>query len=163
MRLTFVGHSTILIELDGVRVITDPQVRGRFLHVERRAPPVDLATLGDIDVALISHVHHDHLDRRSLKRVASNATVVVPRGARRLLPRSGIGPVEETVEGNKLTVGSLTIEATHAEHRPGRIRHRGPAAVGYSIEGTKRVYACTSPATRTSFPACATSAPAGST
>ena len=48
VRLTFVGHSTVLIELDGVRILTDPQLRGRFLHVERRAPPVDLAAVGDI-------------------------------------------------------------------------------------------------------------------
>jgi L-ascorbate metabolism protein UlaG (beta-lactamase superfamily) len=140
VRLTFVGHSTVLIELDGVRVLTDPQLRGRFLHVERRAPPVDLAALGDIDLVLISHAHHDHLDRGSLRKLGPNATLVVPRGARRLVPRSWLGPVEEIVEGGKLTVGGLEIEATHADHRPGRIRHRGPAAVGYSIKGTKRVY-----------------------
>ena len=140
MRLTFVGHSTVLIELDGVRILTDPQLRGRFLHVERRAPPVDLAAVGDIGLVLISHAHHDHLDRPSLRKVAADATVVVPRGARRLLPRSGIGRVEEVAEGDKLSVGGLAIEATHADHRSGRIRHRGPAAVGYSIKGTKRVY-----------------------
>jgi L-ascorbate metabolism protein UlaG (beta-lactamase superfamily) len=140
VRLTFVGHSTVLIELDGVRILTDPQLRGRFLHVERRAPPVDLAGLGNIDLVVISHAHHDHLDRRSLRKVGSNPTVVVPRGARRLLPRSGIGHVEEIAEGEKLSVGGLEIAATHADHRPGRIRHRGPAAVGYLVAGTKRAY-----------------------
>jgi L-ascorbate metabolism protein UlaG (beta-lactamase superfamily) len=140
VRLTFVGHSTVLIELDGVRILTDPLLRRRFLHVERRAPPVDLAGLGDVDGVLISHAHPDHLDRWSLRQVAANATVVVPRGAGRILPGSDIGQVEEVVEGSKLSVGGLAIEATHADHRPGRIRHRGPAAVGYSIKGTKRLY-----------------------
>jgi L-ascorbate metabolism protein UlaG (beta-lactamase superfamily) len=140
VRLTFVGHSTVLIELDGVRILTDPQLRGRFLHVKRRVPPVDLAAVSDIGLVLISHVHPDHLDRPSLRKVGANATVVVPRGAQRLLPRSGIGHVEEIAPGEKLSVGGLAIEATHADHRPGRIRRRGPAAVGYSIRGTKRVY-----------------------
>jgi L-ascorbate metabolism protein UlaG (beta-lactamase superfamily) len=139
MRLTFVGHSTVLIELDGVRILTDPLLRDRFVHARRRVPPVDPALVTDVDVVVVSHVHHDHLDRPSLRKVARNATVVVPRGARRLVPRS-VGRVEEIAEGETLSVRGLAIEATHADHRPGRILHRGPAPVGFSIAGTSRVY-----------------------
>src|SRR2546426_456790 len=85
MRLTFVGHSTVLIELDGMRILTDPLLRERFVHVRRRVPPVDPALVADVDVVVVSHVHHDHLDRPSLRKVARNATVLVPRGARRLV------------------------------------------------------------------------------
>jgi L-ascorbate metabolism protein UlaG (beta-lactamase superfamily) len=139
MRLTFVGHSTVLIQLDGVRILTDPLLRQRFVHVRRRVPPVDQALVADVDVVLVSHLHHDHLDRPSLRKVAKNATVLVPRGARHLVPRSA-GRVEEIVEGDKLSVRGLAIEATHADHRPGRILHRGPAPVGFSIAGTRRLY-----------------------
>ncbi len=139
MRLTFVGHSTVLIELDGARILTDPLLRDRFVHIRRRVPTVDHALLSDIDVVLISHVHHDHLDRPSLRKVGKNATVLVPGGARRLVPRS-VRPVEEIAEGQKVSVRGLAIEATHADHRPGRVRHRGPAAIGFSIAGTQRVY-----------------------
>jgi L-ascorbate metabolism protein UlaG (beta-lactamase superfamily) len=139
MRLTFVGHSTVLIELDGVRILTDPLLRERFVHVRRRVPPVDPALVTDVDVVVVSHVHHDHLDRPSLRKVARNATVVVPRGARRLVPRSA-GRVVEIAEGEALSMRGLAIEATHADHRAGRILHRGPVPVGFSIAGTSRVY-----------------------
>src|SRR3954453_12360487 len=59
MCITYVGHATVLIELDGVRVLTDPLLRGRVLHIERRAPPVDVRRLSDVDVVLVSHAHHD--------------------------------------------------------------------------------------------------------
>jgi L-ascorbate metabolism protein UlaG (beta-lactamase superfamily) len=140
MRLTFVGHSTVLIELDGLRILTDPLLRGRFVHVRRRVPPVDPALVADVDVVLVSHCHHDHLDRPSLRKVGRNATVIVPRGARRFVPRFGIGRVEEIVEGEQRSFGGVEVHATHAEHRPGRILPRGPAAIGFSIKGTKQLY-----------------------
>jgi L-ascorbate metabolism protein UlaG (beta-lactamase superfamily) len=140
VRITFVGHSTVLIELDGVRVLTDPLLRGRFVHVRRRVPPVDTAPLADVDAVLISHAHHDHLDRPSLRRVARRATVLVPRGARRHVPRIGIKSVEEIAEGERRTIGGLEIAATHAVHRAGRILHRGSPAIGFTITGTQRAY-----------------------
>jgi L-ascorbate metabolism protein UlaG (beta-lactamase superfamily) len=140
MRLTYVGHSTVLVELDGMRVLTDPLLRGRFLNVERRAPPVDLASVRDVDLVLVSHAHHDHLDPRSLRKLTASATVVVPRGAGRLVAGLGMARVEEITAGAKLSVGRLEIRATHADHRPGRLLHRGPAAIGFMIAGTSRVY-----------------------
>jgi L-ascorbate metabolism protein UlaG (beta-lactamase superfamily) len=85
-------------------------------------------------------VHHDHLDPPSLRALSPDKTIVLPRGARRLLRRVKAARVEEVVEGDRLEFGGLKIEAIHADHRPGRILHRGPAAVGYTIAGTKRLY-----------------------
>jgi L-ascorbate metabolism protein UlaG (beta-lactamase superfamily) len=140
VRVTFLGHSTVLIELDGVRILTDPMLRERFVHVRRRVPPVDPVLIADVDVVLVSHAHHDHLDRPSLRRVGRNATVIVPRGARRHVPRMGIKAVEEIAEGEQRTFGGLEIAATHAAHRAGRILYQGSRAVGFTITGTKRVY-----------------------
>lgn len=137
MRVTYVGHSTVLIEVDGVRVITDPALRRRVLHVERRVPAVDLASVGRADVVLISHAHHDHLDRPSLRRLRG-ATVIVPTGAARYIPYSE-GVIEVDV-GGKLTVAGLEIEVTYAAHRPGRLRHTGAPALGYVVTGSRRVY-----------------------
>jgi L-ascorbate metabolism protein UlaG (beta-lactamase superfamily) len=140
MRLTYVGHSTVLIELDGLRILTDPLLRRRFLHVERRVAPVDLSLVRSVDVVAISHVHHDHLDRPSIRMLSPQARLVVPRGARKLV--AGLGPtsVEEVAEGDSVSAGSLEIKVTRADHRPGRLRRRGPPAVGYLIGGTRRLY-----------------------
>jgi L-ascorbate metabolism protein UlaG (beta-lactamase superfamily) len=140
MRLTYVGHSTVLIEIDGLRILTDPLLRGRFLHVERRVAPVDPWLARDVDLVTISHVHHDHLDRPSLRMIDPRATLIVPRGARRLVAALGPTRVEEVVVGDRVAAGALAIQATHADHRPGRILRRGPAAVGFLFEGTRRLY-----------------------
>jgi L-ascorbate metabolism protein UlaG (beta-lactamase superfamily) len=99
------------------------------------APP-----LGPVDAVLLSHVHHDHLDVPSLRRVRSDR-LVVPRGARRLLERRGFEGVVELDEGESVSIGQLTVRATHADH----VARRLPLgeeipALGYLIDGSKRVY-----------------------
>jgi L-ascorbate metabolism protein UlaG (beta-lactamase superfamily) len=78
-RLRWLGHSTVLIELDGVRVVTDPLLRRQVFHL-RRAAALDLVDLGEVDAVLISHVHYDHLDLRSLSSLDRETTVCVPVG-----------------------------------------------------------------------------------
>ena len=57
MRITFFGHSTVLVELDGLRLLTDPVLRGRVMHIVRDSPAVEQGAIGQIDVVLISHNH----------------------------------------------------------------------------------------------------------
>ena len=65
--ITYVGHATLLIELDGVRILTDPLLRRYVGFLRRRWPLPD--ALRDVDAVLISHLHGDHLDLGSLERV----------------------------------------------------------------------------------------------
>jgi L-ascorbate metabolism protein UlaG (beta-lactamase superfamily) len=140
VRLTYVGHSTTLIELDGVRVLTDPLLRRRVLHIERRAPPPRVEELSQVDVVVISHLHHDHFDPRSLRMLDRKATLVVPRGAGRAAARLGFSRAIELAEGETVTAAGLDITATHADHRPGRWPGGGSDAIGFNITGEQRVY-----------------------
>ena len=79
-RLTWVGHSTVLLEVDGVRLLTDPVLRPRVLHLQRVGTALRLDEHG-LDVVLISHVHYDHLDLASLRLLGGSPRFVVPRGA----------------------------------------------------------------------------------
>ena len=88
-RLTWIGHGTALVDLDGVRLLTDPLLRNRVAHLQRRVPPPAAEALRDLDAVLISHLHRDHLDLPSLRRVPRDLPLVVPRGAGRLLLRRG--------------------------------------------------------------------------
>jgi L-ascorbate metabolism protein UlaG (beta-lactamase superfamily) len=137
MMVAYVGHATVELELDGVRLLTDPVLRARVGHLRRVAPPADIAA--DFDAILVSHAHHDHLDVPSLRLLPTSALAVVPRGAGRLLRR--FKRVVELGEGEEVTVGPILVRAMHAEHPGGRMpfRARGPA-LSYAILGTQRVY-----------------------
>ncbi len=97
-RVTWLGHSTVLIDQGGVRVLTDPVLRRRIAHL-RRSAAVAPEAVSDIDVVLISHVHYDHLDMRSLARLGRSTAIVVPDGGAGLLRRRGFRQVVEAAAG----------------------------------------------------------------
>jgi L-ascorbate metabolism protein UlaG (beta-lactamase superfamily) len=130
----FIGHATVLIELDGVRLLTDPLLRDRVAHL-RRARPVD-RSMPEVDVVLVSHGHHDHLDFPSLRMLPATR-VVAPRGLAAGLKEFDAEGVDE---GDELEIGPVTIRATHAEHDGGRPPFRTGIALGYAILGSRRVF-----------------------
>ena len=139
-RLHWLGHSTTLIELAGVRILTDPVTRRRVAHLRRSAgsPP---SALSQIDTVLLSHVHWDHLDLPSLEQIGHRTPLVVPLGAGSLLARQGFRDVAEVQEGDVIDVNGVSVRATHAEHTAAR----GPFGVrapslGYLVEHPRRIY-----------------------
>jgi L-ascorbate metabolism protein UlaG (beta-lactamase superfamily) len=139
-RLTWLGHSTVLIDLDGVRLVTDPVLRRRVAHLQReRAVPA--SALRGVDTVLVSHLHYDHLDLPSLASLGLELPIVVPRGGGALVRRRGFKAVSEVEPGDELVVGALRVQVVRAEH-DGRRRPFGPAgqAVGYVVAGGRSVY-----------------------
>jgi len=135
LRITYVGHATVLIEIAGMRILTDPVVRGRVGHLVRRVPAPDRALLERIDLVLISHAHHDHLDGPSLARLGGNPRVLAPPDGRRT---ASLGGREHTyLEADAAErIGKVTIEATHADHDGRRYGKIGdPTSVGYIVRG----------------------------
>ncbi|HTT96214.1 MAG TPA: MBL fold metallo-hydrolase [Solirubrobacterales bacterium] len=138
-RIVYVGHATVLIELDGVRLLTDP-VLGSWLGPLRRhgaAPPA--AVTAGLDAVLISHLHRDHLDRRSLRRLAPEVPLVVPAGTGAFFARHVTGEVVELAPGQSHRIGAVEVTATAATHEIGR-RGIAAAPVGYLVAGGRRVY-----------------------
>ena len=140
--LTFLGHSTVLIELGGLRILTDPVLFDRVALLRRVMNPLDPWHYAGIDVAVVSHLHRDHFDLPSLRLLGQGVRLLVPAGAGALMRREGFRQVDELSAGDAVVVGSVSFTATHAAH--GGFRPPlGPraAAVGYLIEGgTARVY-----------------------
>jgi L-ascorbate metabolism protein UlaG (beta-lactamase superfamily) len=138
--VTYVGHSTVLVDLDGLRLLTDPILRRRILHL-RRAAPVSQAALHSVDAVLVSHAHWDHLDLPSLELLGRELPLVVPRGIAPLLRRRRFARILEVDVGGHVDVGALTVTATYAEHdgSRGRLGVRAPA-IGFLISGSQRVY-----------------------
>jgi L-ascorbate metabolism protein UlaG (beta-lactamase superfamily) len=125
-RITWLGHATVLIEIGGVRLLTDPVLRMRILHLRRHSAPT--GDPGRLDAVLVSHVHYDHLDRPSLRRVAKRGVVaVLPAGAGRFVDRMPFEAVRHLRVGETLEIGDVTVEAVPAWHdgrrRPGGVEH----------------------------------------
>jgi L-ascorbate metabolism protein UlaG (beta-lactamase superfamily) len=139
-RIVFLGHAAVLIELDGVRLLTDPLLRGRVAHLRRQVPPVPSELFADLDAVLISHLHHDHLDLASLRLLGRDVPLIVPAGAGEWLRRRGFVTVRELGVGEVTQVGALAVTAVRAHHdgrRPGGPR---AAALGYIVNGRHAVY-----------------------
>jgi L-ascorbate metabolism protein UlaG (beta-lactamase superfamily) len=139
--LTFAGHSTVLIEKEGVRVLTDPVLRRRVGPLRRQVPPPAEYLSTNLDAVLVSHLHHDHLDLPSLRRIDPSTRVIGPAGARELLEGAGMRRVTELRAGERTEVGSLIVEGFPAEHG---VRRRPwgkeSEAMGFVIGASERVY-----------------------
>jgi L-ascorbate metabolism protein UlaG (beta-lactamase superfamily) len=129
LRITWLGHSTLLVEIDGVRVLVDPVFSERaspfsFAGPKRwYAPPLPLAELPDIDVIVISHDHYDHLDADFVRAMASSKVrFAVPLGIGAHLESWGIAfdRIDELDWWEETTVGAITLTSTPARHFSGR-------------------------------------------
>lgn len=125
--LYWLGHSSAIIELDGLRILIDPilQNAAPFPGIARRyvEAPIKREELPDIDVVLISHDHYDHLEARTMKYLKDRETrFIVPLGVGARLQSWGV-PQEKITEmawGDSITVSSVRIAALPTVHYSGR-------------------------------------------
>jgi L-ascorbate metabolism protein UlaG (beta-lactamase superfamily) len=140
--VTWWGHATVEIRLDGTRLVTDPLLRNRVgpLHSLGHRPSTrDADALTSVDGVLLSHLHHDHTDLPSIRRFGPATTTVVPRGGGPLLRRHARGSVLELAVGAEARLGGVRVEVTPARHDGNRLRHHAEA-VGYLVRGSRTVY-----------------------
>ncbi|MDT7579078.1 MAG: hypothetical protein QOK35_342 [Pseudonocardiales bacterium] len=134
LAVTWFGHSSVLLEVDGHRVLADPVWGERIspspvVGPRRLHPvPVPLAALPPVDAVVISHDHYDHLDLPTVRALlhGSAAPFVVPLGIGHHLRRWGV-PAERVVEldwNESTTIGDLTLTCTEARHFSGRTLRR---------------------------------------
>ena len=152
LRVTWFGHSSTLLEVDGTRLLTDPIWSERASPVawagpRRWYPPtLLLAQLPPVDAVLISHDHYDHLDMPTIVAMRSWKNVfIVPLGIGAHLARWGI-PAERIVEldwWQSTRVGALTVTLVPARHASGRVQPQSDLTLwgGFALVGAQhRVY-----------------------
>ncbi|BEP12057.1 MBL fold metallo-hydrolase [Acidothermaceae bacterium B102] len=131
--VTWWGHATTTIELEGVRVLTDPVLTRRIAHLLRIGGPLPSTEALAADVVVISHLHHDHLHLPSLRLLDRSTRIVAPVGTAGALRRSDPSlavRVEEVDVGDVVEVGGVRVLAVPAHHEGKRSpvsRHEGPA------------------------------------
>ena len=129
LRATWMGHATVLLEIDGLRVLTDPVWSARVSPASFAGPkrffdpPIALGELPPVDAILISHDHYDHLDMATAKALgAGGAAFLVPLGVGAHLEAWGV-PGERIREldwGEQALLDSATFTMTPARHFSGR-------------------------------------------
>jgi L-ascorbate metabolism protein UlaG (beta-lactamase superfamily) len=127
-----------MIELDGVRILTDPVLGDRLGPLRRAGPTPDPASIGPVDGVVISHAHPDHFNRASMRAVEGGPLVVVPRGLGPRAVQTGRRVREVTVD-DSLEIGGVRVTAVRARHARWPL-HPGARALGYLIEGSSSVY-----------------------
>ncbi|MDP2345784.1 MAG: MBL fold metallo-hydrolase [Deltaproteobacteria bacterium] len=134
LRLTWLGHSTVLIEIDGVRLLTDPVWGERASPVafggpkRFHRPPLALADLPPVDAVVLSHDHYDHLCKHTVRALASGASpnfsgrFITALGVGAHLERYGVlpGNITELDWGEGKKVGDVDVTAVPAQHFSGR-------------------------------------------
>jgi L-ascorbate metabolism protein UlaG (beta-lactamase superfamily) len=129
LRLTWIGHASVLIEIDGRRFLTDPvwseRVSPSTALGPRRffPPPIALEELPDLDAVVVSHDHYDHLDMETVRRLdRSGVPFLVPLGVGAHLERWGVASarIRELDWGEAVDVGGVVLTAGPARHFSGR-------------------------------------------
>lgn len=135
MQITMIGHSTVLIETGGQKILTDPYfgVWGNIAYA-RLAPPAKIREeLRDVNLVLISHNHWDHTDRQFLRALGENVPVLAPSWAKWVTKLRGAKIPIGMKAWEEKRFGPLTVTAVPALHIA--------VTIGYVVEGEeKRVY-----------------------
>ncbi len=151
----WVGHATVLINVYGTTILTDPVLLKRLappylggqrnLGIRRITEcPCEFEDLPPIDLVLLSHAHHDHWDTASLKFFDDSTDAIIPRQTRDLIPKGHFKEVTELDWGQSTNVGELTVRAFKVQHwgyRAGKpIKARGYNGYVLSKRGAKIVF-----------------------
>lgn len=139
--ITWIGHSTVMIRTGETWILTDPVLRGRTAHLRRRVRLLPEDWPARVDVILLSHLHLDHCDLPTLKKLGRDIPIFAPVGAGAWLRKHGFRQVEELAVGASRQVEVATVTAVPAFHSGHRVPF-GPTAatIGYLVEGRHTTY-----------------------
>jgi L-ascorbate metabolism protein UlaG (beta-lactamase superfamily) len=115
--LSWIGHSTFVIQVNGATIVTDPVWANRLGTVKRLTRPgIPLSDMPDVDIVLISHSHYDHLNFASIRKLKGNPRIFVPIGLGRLFRKKGIENVVECVWWEEKRYNNITLTFVPAQH-----------------------------------------------
>ncbi|HCU25322.1 MAG TPA: hypothetical protein DF383_09905 [Deltaproteobacteria bacterium] len=145
MKVTYIGHGSNWLQIDGQNFLTDPVFSERVLGFRRLRPPgLAAADLPPLDAILLSHAHYDHLDLFSFKLFKTTVPVIVPKGLGKFFAKFLPNPVIEIPVGQRHRHQDITIHALPLRHHGCRwLPWRRRAAAAYLLQGREgSIYFC---------------------
>jgi L-ascorbate metabolism protein UlaG (beta-lactamase superfamily) len=133
----------VLVDIGQIRVLTDPVLRDRVLFLQRHGqnPGPDLLADRPPDIVLISHLHYDHTDLPSLRKLPPTTTIITPKGSGSYLERWAGVQVHEVSEGDKVEVADVVFHVLPAEHGNAfSIPRPMTSCLSYVMENHRTVY-----------------------
>ena len=143
--ITWIGHASFLIQTHELNVLIDPNW-AKWLKVIKRLkkPGLEIHHLPEIDIVMVTHAHFDHLDRRTLRKVAADQPIVVPTGVGNLVHDLGFQIVHELDCWQSVKVGPMRVSLTPCYHWGARFLadlHRGFGGFVIEVEG-RTIFHC---------------------
>jgi L-ascorbate metabolism protein UlaG (beta-lactamase superfamily) len=142
--ISFAGHASVILKMDGETIFTDPFFSNRALVLGKKVKiPFNFDRVPPGSVVLISHNHYDHLDAWTIKQlIQKEAVFVVPRGLREFFTERGAAEVYELDWWEVVTVGNVTYTFVPAQHWSRRIGQKRNATLwgGFIVQGSKTIY-----------------------
>ncbi len=143
--ITWIGHASFLVQTHEVNLLIDPNW-AKWLKVIKRLkqPGFEIHHLPEIDFVLVTHAHFDHLDRRTLRKVASGQPIVVPIGVGNLVHDLGFQIVHELDYWQTVKLGPVAVSLTPCYHWGARFLadlHRGFGGFVLSVDG-RNIFHC---------------------
>jgi len=145
VRVTWIGHASFLVQFADHAVIFDPNWANWHGPVKRQTEPgLNLADLPDLELALVSHAHFDHLHKKSLRRIATSDGIVVPQGSANLVKSLQFDQIHEMKVWEEREISGIRVVHTPSHHwgaRYGADTHRdyGGFLVG---SGDRKIFHC---------------------
>ena len=134
MRATWLGHSTLVLDLGGTRILTDPLLRSRLGMLRRRGDVPVHRHVDDVDAVLVSHLHHDHADLPSLRRLGHAPVVTHPDNIR-WVDRQQLGVLEASGTDWVTVSPGVEVLLVRAVHEARPMPHRPNGATGMLVRG----------------------------
>ena len=139
IEVTWLGHSTVVLDLDGVRIVADPLLKRHAGILRRRGQTPERAAWHGADAILLSHLHHDHAELGSLRLLGELPVITAPENAAWVNRKGLVGVGLRQDEWMPVGNGRVEVGLTRAVHDARPMPHRPNAAVGHLVRGPSGV------------------------